>query len=465
MPHGGSGHGPSKGAGTAKKGTGGACNAPTKPLVHNVPADAEPVVISNTRPDIMCPELFEACRAGKVERVRLLLSHEGVDASATDYYGKTCFHSACLAGQEKVLETLLEEFPALLDQNTDNGTTALMYACEFGQIRIAWFLLLRKVDPHALSKDGSTALMKASETGSSECVEFLLREAKVEENSRNEEGYTALLCAAQKGHTAVVKTLLDAGADASAKLVVGTSAKALAQASGHEATAKALELHSKLKARKAAKGDQAGYAAGLGPAASVEDGRSLEDIMAELEGDEPEDSSNKKKKKSQSKKQRQQQSHCESTPAAEDSDIIPAIPSASQPTEAAPASRPVQSCKQQKQEEKVGTIADASVVLLTMTCKVVDENAAIKVDAAWKDAVQHILSKVSGIVSIERVVCKKEWAYGVTVKFEDQHALAEFLASDVMNSELHLHVNQLSHLYVGGKKGFRWQQFAIEKLL
>ena len=59
-------------------------------------------------------------------------------------------------------------------------------------------------------------------------------------------------------------------------LVVGTSAKALAQAGDHDATAKALDIHSKLQARKAAKDGQAGSAT----TAPTEDARALDDLMA-----------------------------------------------------------------------------------------------------------------------------------------------------------------------------------------
>lgn len=297
MPHvkGSGGVGPSKGGGNSKPVKSMPVgHAPSKPVI-NVPADADPLVISNSTPNVICPELFAACRAGKVERVRRLLSHPGVCGTTADSKGRTCFHAACSSGQVEVVEALLEEIPSLLTQTALDGFTPLMAACDLGQVKVARLLVGSKVNPDEKSNDGSTALMAASERGSSDCIDFLLSECKVDVDSRNEEGYTALLRASQEGRTAVVKILLDAGADSTATLVVGTTALGLAKAGDHDATAKALETHAKLQARRSAKG-----AKGAAPASAVlvDDGRSLDDLMAELEGG---DDASKKKKKSKAK--------------------------------------------------------------------------------------------------------------------------------------------------------------------
>eukprot|EP00931_Biecheleriopsis_adriatica_P014615 TRINITY_DN11655_c0_g1_i1.p1 TRINITY_DN11655_c0_g1~~TRINITY_DN11655_c0_g1_i1.p1 ORF type:complete len:378 (+),score=100.34 TRINITY_DN11655_c0_g1_i1:41-1174(+) len=377
MPHGMSGgQGPSRGPGLAKKGTGGAYHAPSK-TVENVAADSDPLVISNSSPEIMCPELFDACRVGKVNRVRQLLSHPGVSVTATDYYGKTCFHTACFAGHEKVVEALLEEHPPLLSQNTDDGTTPLMSACSLGQLRIVRLLLDRQVDPHDTAADGTTPLMKASEKGSVECIDFLLRDCKANVNARTEEGWTALLHAAKKGRAAAVKSLLDWQADPLAKLRDGTSASELARDEGHDSTVRALEMHAKLQARKAGKANQAEPST---PAvAQEEDARCIEDIMAEFEEDNQALTVSKKKKKRKGK----------SAVDAEELLAAAAGLTADEPADDLP---PV--AKQDKESEAL-FIPEESIASLAMSCRVSDEASAAKVDDLWKElgvqGIKHVM--------------------------------------------------------------------------
>lgn len=455
MPHGGSGHGPSKGPSTAKKGIGGACHAPSKP-VDNVPTALEPIVISNSSTDIMCPELFEACRAGKVERVRRLLSHEGVSGTATDFYGKTCLHSACFAGQEKVAEALLEELPTLLTQNADDGTTPLMSACEMGQLRLVRFLLEKKVDPHAATKDGTTALMKASERGSLECVEFLLQEAEVDVNCSNEEGFTALLYAAKMGRTPVVKSLLEAGADSSAKLLVGTSASALAQAAGHDSTVKALDMHAKLQSRKACRIRQGGT---VSPPV---DNRSLDDIMAEFEGGEQAAiSSSKKPKKNKSKNACAREISAGTN--ADTSLSVDVSPSECLPEE---ESSPDASKSAYQKHHYCQELAETcSIPVLTITCKLLNEESAEKVDNILKKAIQATKPIVPGVLNIERMICKSDSNYVLSLKFDHAEALAKFLASDARKNCLGLPLEQIGNLCSGGQSGIEFREFSAEKLL
>eukprot|EP00927_Polykrikos_kofoidii_P061451 TRINITY_DN56290_c0_g1_i1.p1 TRINITY_DN56290_c0_g1~~TRINITY_DN56290_c0_g1_i1.p1 ORF type:complete len:472 (+),score=81.02 TRINITY_DN56290_c0_g1_i1:48-1418(+) len=456
MPHAGAGYGPSKGPSLAKKGAGGACHAPSK-VVDDVPAESEPITISNSSANVMCPELFDACRAGKLERVRKLLAHEGVSGTATDYYGKTCFHSACLAGQVNVVEALLAELPALLWQNADDGTTPLMSACELGQVRVARLLVERKMNPHVGKADGTTALMRASECGGLECIEFLLREAKVDLNVKNEEGFTALLYAASNGRTAVVKALLEARADSSAKLVVGTSAFSLAEDGGHDSTVRALKMHAKLQARKGDKGRQDS----ANPVSSlpVNDDRPLDDLVAELQGGDVAVASSKKKKK---KKCKEQLIACELASDAETSAIAIDVAdvSLSQPVNEAAAV-----VVEETRREQTGMLATNLTVSWVMTCKLLGEDSVAQVDVAWMKTVKQIWSKTPGIIGIESSVCRKQWDYILIVKFEDQEALDAFLCSDVRRLELDPQMEQLREHFVGGMSGVRWRHFVSRKLL
>ena len=80
---------------------------------------------------------------------------------------------------------------------TDDGTTALMIACQFGHLEIARFLIERgnAVVNTASTDSGHTALMCASEMGHDEVVTLLLQHG-ADKRARNHAGETALVLAA-----------------------------------------------------------------------------------------------------------------------------------------------------------------------------------------------------------------------------------------------------------------------------
>ena len=71
-------------------------------------------------------------------------------------------------------------------------------------------------DPEAKTKDGWTALIKASLKGHTATVELLL-EKGADLEAKAKYGNTALLWASERGHTATVGLLLEKGADLEAK--------------------------------------------------------------------------------------------------------------------------------------------------------------------------------------------------------------------------------------------------------
>ena len=130
------------------------------------------------------------------------------------------------------------------------GSTPLMYAALYGDVDAMRRLLEAGADPNVASDGGSTALMLAVHDADKT---RLLLEAGANPNVRPDDGRTALIIAAgQFGSSAVVKLLLDHGANAAAT-ANGTTALRLAAGTGDgEVMRLLIERGANLKADAAA---------------------------------------------------------------------------------------------------------------------------------------------------------------------------------------------------------------------
>jgi hypothetical protein len=88
--------------------------------------------------------------------------------------------------------------------------------------------LLAGMNPNVRDKNGSTALIIASEQGYNDCVSLLLSK-KADLNSQNNNGLSALMLAAVTGRTRIVADLLTAGADIKIQDKNGKTALMLAE--------------------------------------------------------------------------------------------------------------------------------------------------------------------------------------------------------------------------------------------
>ncbi|KOB76359.1 Kinase D-interacting substrate [Operophtera brumata] len=100
----------------------------------------------------------------------------------------------------------------IIDDRDENGTTALMCACDNGRMDSVRLLLTSGADATTADADGWTPLAFAARCGHLAIIKELL-DAGAKVDSRDCGGWTPLMWASYKGHEDVVALLLEKGAD------------------------------------------------------------------------------------------------------------------------------------------------------------------------------------------------------------------------------------------------------------
>jgi ankyrin repeat protein len=145
-------------------------------------------------------DIFEACAAGDLERVRELVSAQ----------------------------------PELIEAVSDDGFTPLALAARFGRREVVAFLLDQGASPQSETHDPLhlSPLHTAVAAGEIEIARLLLEHGAAV-NEAQAEGLTPLHVAAQNGDLAMVELLLAYGADPLARDSEGQTPIELAKAAGH----------------------------------------------------------------------------------------------------------------------------------------------------------------------------------------------------------------------------------------
>jgi ankyrin repeat protein len=120
---------------------------------------------------------------------------------------------AMAAAHDKTEDVILLLQKGSLPTGTDNkGETALGYAAQFSDVRMAQALLYYKAPVDARDQFGNTPLHWAALRGSMAVMQLLL-DAKATIDAPNQQGVTPLMMAANGGQVQAVRLLLKSGAD------------------------------------------------------------------------------------------------------------------------------------------------------------------------------------------------------------------------------------------------------------
>jgi len=146
------------------------------------------------------------------ERALAALIRAQADINRAQPDGATALAWAIHLGERRMAETLLGA-GARVNVADEYGETPLTLAAANGDVAIMYRLLELGARPNAARWNGETPLMIAAGAGSVDAVQLLARHG-AELNAREpRRGQTALAWAAAEGHSAVVKALVDLGAD------------------------------------------------------------------------------------------------------------------------------------------------------------------------------------------------------------------------------------------------------------
>lgn len=182
-------------------------------------------------------EWFEAVRVDDVRRVQALHAR-GFDPNSVE---PERFDTALILSvrlkSSKVFSALLQAPDVNLNARSLNGDTALMIAAYLPDIPRALALITRGVE---INRPGWTALHYAAASGSIPIIQRLLDEsAFIDAESPNKT--TPLMMAARSGHAAVVKLLLEEGADPTLKNEADMLAADFARAQGFKELGRLLD--------------------------------------------------------------------------------------------------------------------------------------------------------------------------------------------------------------------------------
>ena len=176
--------------------------------------------------------LHEAARYGQTEAaIALLQAGANTEIKATG--GMTPLHGAVLTGSYSTVTALLD-FGANIEAVDSDGTTPLFLAAWFGQSKVAEKLLERGANIRArVSSAGDITPLHAAAGGSGQKETiFVFIESGADIEITSKFGLTPLHFAAMKGKSEGVAALLDAGANANAKMLQGVRPIDLANAFG-----------------------------------------------------------------------------------------------------------------------------------------------------------------------------------------------------------------------------------------
>jgi ankyrin repeat protein len=185
--------------------------------------------------------LHMAADEGQEETVAFLLG-QGAQANRRDRVGRTPFTMACWGGHLGVVQMLLAHSRGqVLQETTENGSTALHFAAFGGHEEVAVYLLSEGAQANCVNKQNRTPFIEACLEGHLGVVRvFLQHRGEQALRETDDKGRTGLHWAAYRGREQVVAFLLGQGAQAHSRDTYGRTPLMWACVEGHMDVLRAL---------------------------------------------------------------------------------------------------------------------------------------------------------------------------------------------------------------------------------
>ncbi|KAL3122323.1 hypothetical protein niasHT_000542 [Heterodera trifolii] len=178
--------------------------------------------------------LLSACFEGSVEIVTLLVEN-GANVNLADSDGMTPLIVTCyFTGKIDIVHLLLLHGATVGQTDFTGMKFALLGAARAGYLEVCRLLLAHKwwaPDVNQQTIDGTTALMRASGRGHVDVVTFLV-EHGADLDHTDMDGYSALMCAVKNRRTEMARHLVTIGANTDQIGTDGKRARDLAEESG-----------------------------------------------------------------------------------------------------------------------------------------------------------------------------------------------------------------------------------------
>ena len=159
------------------------------------------------------PDIFKACREGKLTSVQWLLEKENEDKNKKDKYDNTPIHIATENCHLEIVEYLIKKQNVDKDIKGNFELTPLHCACENGYLKIVKYLILKGANIEAKDNIGETPLHYACECGHLPVVEYLISKGANIEAKDKSFINTPLHRACKNGYLPVVEYLISKGAN------------------------------------------------------------------------------------------------------------------------------------------------------------------------------------------------------------------------------------------------------------
>jgi ankyrin repeat protein len=164
--------------------------------------------------------LVEAAKSRNSAAAVALLAKR-IDPNIAEPDGTTALHWAVRYDDVTLVERLIKA-GAKPDAANRYGVTPIALACESSSAAVAEQLLEAGVSPSATGPLGETALHTCAHTGNLAAAKALLARGAAVNTGDSWRGQTPLMWAAAQGHAAMVRVLVEAGADVNARSTVVT---------------------------------------------------------------------------------------------------------------------------------------------------------------------------------------------------------------------------------------------------